>query len=84
MTNLFTPLADNLALEMLDNINEGLKPKEQYKAHCAIHEKGHIIYIAINKEGKMLFNALTDTGELPKGMSVNWRTWEHIKQEFNL
>ena len=36
MNNLFTPLADSLALEMLDNINEGLKPKERYKAHCAM------------------------------------------------
>lgn len=84
MTNLFTPLADNLALEMLESINEGKKPKERYEAHFAMHEKGHIIYVAVNSSGDMLFNALTDTGELPKGMSVCWRTFDHIKQEFGI
>lgn len=82
--NLFTPLADNLALQMLENINEGKKEKEKYVAHFAMHEKGHVIYVAVNKNKDMLFNALTDTGELPKDMSVNWRTWSHIKQEFGL
>lgn len=84
MTNLFTPLADSLALDMLAHINEGRKAKERYEAHFAMHEKGHIIYVAANQSGDMLFNALTDTGDLPKGMSVCWRTWSHIKQEFGI
>lgn len=82
--NLFTPLADSLALQMLESINEGKKAKEKYVAHYAFHEKGHIIYAGIIQNKEMLFNALTDTGELPKDVSVNWRTWSHIKQEFEL
>ena len=82
--NLFTPLADNLALQMLENINEGRKPKEKYKAHFAMHEQGHIIYIAVNSQKEMLFNALTEYGELPKNMSTCWRSWHHIQQDFKI
>lgn len=82
--NLFTPLADNLAFQMLESINEGRKDKDKYVAHFAMHEKGHIIYVAVNSKKEMLFNALTDTGELPQNISVCWRSWHHIKQEFAL
>ena len=82
--NLFTPLADSLALEMLESINEGRKPKDKYVAYSAIHEKGYIIYVAVNQKKEMLFNALTDTGELPRDRSICWRSWHHIKQEFGL
>lgn len=82
MITLFTPLADKLALEMLESINEGKKDK--YVAHFAFHEKGHIVYMAANKKKEMLFNVLTEDGELPKNMSVCWRHWNHIKQDLGL
>lgn len=82
--NLFTPLADNLALQMLDSVNESRKEKDKYVAHFAMHEKGHIIYVAINKSKDMIFNVLTEMGEFPNGMSTCWRSWAHIRQELSI
>lgn len=82
--SLFSPLADDLALRMLESINEGRKPKEQYVAHFAMHEKGYIVYMAANQQKEVIFNVLTEDGELPKDMSTCWRTWQHIKQDLGL
>jgi len=82
--NLFTPLADAKALGLLEAVNDGRNEKDKYHAHFAFSEKGHIIYIAVNKDKDVIFNVLTDTGGFPKNMSTCWRNWHHIKQDLGI
>jgi len=82
--NLFTPLADKKALELLETVNDGYKDKEKYHPHYSFIEKGHIVYIAVNKQKDVIFNVLTEFGDFPKDMSTCWRSWCHIKEDLKI
>lgn len=82
--NLFTEIQLQRANDLLDSLNEDLKPKEQYHPIGVITEKGFDVYICTNIEKDILFNVLDYDGNFPDGFSANWRTFEHIKQDLKL
>lgn len=82
MNNLFTNIAHTRICDFLDDLNEGRKKK--FRIQYILHEQGHYIYCAVNKDKEVYFTALTDTGELPKDMATNWRIWSIIKEDFKI
>lgn len=82
--NLFTEIQLQRANDLLDSLNEDLKPKEQYQPICVFTEMGFDVYICANIEKDILFNVLDYDGNFPDGFSANWRTFEHIKQDLKL
>ncbi|WP_395076331.1 hypothetical protein [Flavobacterium sp.] len=72
----------NLANELLFLLNEGMKKKELYEPHFYYFEKEYLILIAVNKDKDVLMNIINaKTGKMPENFSVNWRDFEHIKQD---
>ena len=82
--NLFTEIQLQRANDLLDSLNEDLKPKEQYQPIGVFTEMGFEVYICTNIEKYILFNVLNYDGNFPDGFSANCRTFEHIKQDLKL
>lgn len=77
----YDEILNTKANTLLDMLNEGRKIK--YEPQYTTQEKDLIILIVANKEKDVLCNVLNIYGETPKGFSVNWRNYEHIKQEIS-
>jgi hypothetical protein len=86
--NLFSEIQLQNANQLLQLINEDLKPKEQYRSIAVFSHDQYEVYICGRMHGKdqieLQFNILDFEGKTPKGFSANWRNYEHIKRELNL
>lgn len=79
--NLFSEIQLQKATDLLSLLNDDLKPQEKYLPIGVCERKGFEIYACINKDREVLFNILDFEGNIPPGFSVNWRIYQHIKQE---
>jgi len=77
----YDEILNTKANDLLEMLNEDRKIK--YEPQYTTQEKDLIILIVANKEKDILCNVLNIYGETPKGFSVNWRNYEHIKQEIS-
>ena len=86
--NLFSEIQLERANSMLRAINEDLKPKEKYHPIATFESNNLDVYVCGRKVDNdlydLLFNVLDFEGKTPKGMSANWRTYSHIKQELKV
>lgn len=82
--DLFTPLIVAKINDLLEAVNDGVKPKDQFVFKEAVYHKKHVIFCADSRVFGVMFNVLTDTGEFPEGLSACWRSWCHIKREFEI
>ena len=82
--NLFTEIQLQRANDLLDSLNEDLKPKDQYKPIGVFREMGFDVYICGNSYKDILFNVLDFDGNFPDGFSANWRTLQHVQDELRL
>lgn len=84
-TSIYDALISAKANDLLIMLNEGMPKKEQYALIPFCFQCGpKIIISAINKDGKKLFNVITDEAEMPKDECVCWRGAQSIIQEFNI
>lgn len=81
---LFEEVLISRANELLNLLNTDLKPKEKYQPIAHYTEKGYEVFVCTNKEKDLLFNILDFHGNIPDGFCVNWRNFQHIKQELDL
>lgn len=79
--NLFSEIQLERANNLLDSLNEDLKPKEQYEPIGIFTHEGFDVYICGNAQKEILFNVLDFDGNFPADFSTNWRTFLHIKNE---
>ena len=84
MSDLFEQLRLSKAGELLDLLNQDLKPNEQFQPIAYFEEKGFTVFICSNKSKDILMNILDLEGKIPPGFSANWRIFEHIKQELKI
>lgn len=83
--SIYDALISDKANELVRMLNEGMPNKEKYSLIPFALQRGpKVIISAINREGKKLFNVITDEAEMPKDESVCWRGAQSIIQEFNL
>ena len=67
--------------QLLEMLNEDLKPKEKYMPIAHFTEKGYEVFVCANKDKDLLLNILDFEGNIPNGFCANWRNYQHIKQE---
>jgi len=80
--DLFTELLYQNAGQLLDMLNDGLKPKEQYHPIATYEEKGITVFICGNKEEQRLMcNALDFEGNIPRGFSACWRLHQLVQHD---
>lgn len=81
LMNLFTEyLVNESANNLIELLNEGLKPKDVYDVDLYFTLKGLIILRGVRKN-EYLFNIIDFEGNTPKNFSANWRNIDHIKKE---
>lgn len=66
---------------LLEAVNLGIKPKDQYKIHFYYEFNGLFVLIAFNREKHGICNVVDENGNIPKDFCVNWRNHNHIIQE---
>ena len=81
--SLFEPISIERANELLDLLNDGRK-KDLFHPLQTIKVDDNLILVAHNKEHGHIFNVVDQDGKTPEGMSANWRTFLHVKQDLNL
>lgn len=84
MSDIFSELRFQKAGELLDILNEDLKPKERFKPIGYFEEKGFLILVASSPDRKLIMNALDFEGNIPKGFSANWRVLELILHDLQI
>lgn len=72
------------ANDLLNALNDGLKPKEMYSPVIYSQLNNLIVLVAQNKANDTLFNILDVDGKTPAGMSACWRIYsEFVKDILN-
>lgn len=69
---------------LLEALNEGRKPKDEYQPQYYFQTGEMIVLIAANKEKNVVCNIIDLEGKTPEGFSACWRNAHHIKQELGL
>lgn len=77
----YDQILSDKANALIDALNEGLKPKEQYLPQYTFQEGNFVVLIASNKDKDILCNILDAYGNTPLGISACWRNKNHIKND---
>lgn len=66
---------------LLEAVNLGIKPKDQYVMQYYYQHENLFVLIACNKEKNIICNVVDENGKLPKGFCVCWRQHSTIIHE---
>lgn len=69
---------------LLEALNEGRKPRDEYWPQYYFQTGNMIVLIASNKEKNVVCNIIDLEGKTPDGFSACWRTPAHIIHELGL
>lgn len=83
-TNIFKDIAISNIAKIVDLLNDGLKPKEQYRLIAIEAYNEYYVLEAMNKVGERIWNIVDYEGLVPKDFCVNWRYFAHILQELKI
>jgi hypothetical protein len=84
MSDLFTQLAVDKIVSLLDTVNADLKKKDKLQlVKCLVFGNYYIPVAVSNLYGEM-YNIVTNTGEMPAGMPTNWRSKRLVIDELGL
>lgn len=72
------------AEELLDLLNDGVKPKDHYRIEYYYEHLDMFVLIACNREKNIVCNVVDINGKIPKDFCVNWRSHNHIFHELNI
>ena len=83
----YSQLVTDSAYHLLDILNEGRK-KQLFRIEYSIQQGEFVILIAVNVAKQVVCNVINKLGEIPKGLTPNWRLFqiveEDLKKEFNV
>lgn len=84
MPDLFTNLAADKIISLLEAVNMDLKKKEQLVLEkCLVYKQYYILVAHSGLYGEM-YNVVTNTGEMPTGLPTNWRSKHWVIDELGL
>ncbi|GEM_PF-5413001 len=84
MPDLFTNLAADKIISLLESVNIDLKKKEQIVLEkCLVYKQYYILVAHSGLYGEM-YNVVTNTGEMPTGLPTNWRSKHLVIDELGL
>lgn len=84
MADLFTQLAADRIVSLLETVNADLKKKDKLQlVKCLVFSKYYIPVAVSNLYGEM-YNVITNTGDMPAGLPTNWRSKHLVIDELGL
>lgn len=84
MPDLFTNLAADKIISLLEAVNMDLKKKEQLVLEkCLVYKHYYILVAHSGLYGEM-YNVVTNIGEMPAGLPTNWRSKHLVIDELGL
>ena len=83
-TTLYTEILKQKAIELLDAVIDSANRKNRTTEMDIVKLKPDLYLSATEIHGAMMFNLVDGVGNFPPDFSVNWRNFQHIKQELGL
>lgn len=80
--SIFHSLAENNIKGLVEALNDGLKPKEQYKLVSVDTLPNELILLTVSNNINFLLNIVNQDGIVPENNIVNWRKSSVIINEF--
>lgn len=84
MADLFTQLAADRIVSLLQTVNADLKKKDQLQLVKCLVFGNYYIPVAVSNLYGEIYNVVTNTGDMPAGMPTNWRSKHLVIDELGL